>query len=352
MRRLPIYFLIDVSESMVGEQIQYVEEGLATIIRELKSDPYALETAWVSIIVFAGQAKTIVPLQDVISFYPPKFPIGAGTSLSTGLGHLMYELRKSIIQTTATQKGDWKPIVFLFTDGTPTDDTGAAIREWKQNWKNKTNLIAISFGDENNLGVLKELTETVLMFKNASPSAYKEFFRWITASIKSSSMSVSNNGSDLELARLSDGVIEKVDLDKLPPVKPNYVDTNFAIFAGKCQNTHKPYLIKYKKGLRPVNINGMNMQSMGYKLSGAFPVDNSYFELSAEGGVLNSKVNTDELEGFPTCPCCGNQYGFSVCTCGKVHCIGNEEVSTCSWCGKQGKYGFGGGSLDINRTQG
>lgn len=352
MRRLPIYFLIDVSESMVGEQIQFVEEGLATIIKELKSDPYALETAWVSIIVFAGQAKTIVPLQEVISFYPPKFPIGAGTSLGNGLGHLMYELRKNILQTTATQKGDWKPIVFLFTDGTPTDDSSAAIREWKQNWQGKSNLIAISFGDENNLSVLKELTETVLLFKNATPQSYKEFFRWVTASIKSSSVSVSNNGSGIELAKLSDGVIEKVDLDKLPPVKPGFVDTNYAIFAAKCQNTHKPYLIKYKKGLRPVTISGLDMQSMGYRLNGAFPVDNVYFELSAEGGVVNSKVSTDELEGFPTCPCCGNQYGFSVCSCGKVHCVGQEEVSTCSWCGKQGKYGFGDGHMDINRTQG
>ena len=31
MRRLPIYFLIDVSESMVGEPIEQVQEGIATI---------------------------------------------------------------------------------------------------------------------------------------------------------------------------------------------------------------------------------------------------------------------------------------------------------------------------------
>jgi len=31
MRRLPIYFLIDVSESMVGEPIEWVQDGMATI---------------------------------------------------------------------------------------------------------------------------------------------------------------------------------------------------------------------------------------------------------------------------------------------------------------------------------
>ena len=40
MRRLPIYFLIDVSESMVGEPIEQVQEGIATIVKELKKLRY------------------------------------------------------------------------------------------------------------------------------------------------------------------------------------------------------------------------------------------------------------------------------------------------------------------------
>ncbi|MEO7769085.1 MAG: VWA domain-containing protein, partial [Ferruginibacter sp.] len=172
-RRLPIFFLVDISESMVGEPVQHVEEGLATIIQALKTDPYAIETAWVSIIVFAGQAKTLVPLQEIINFYPPKFPIGSGTSLSKGLGHLMYEMRRNLVKTTYEQKGDWKPIVFLFTDGVPTDDTKAAINEWKQNWQRNANMVAVSFGNETDAETLSQLTENVLLFKNADTNAYK-----------------------------------------------------------------------------------------------------------------------------------------------------------------------------------
>ena len=54
MRRLPIYFLIDVSESMVGEPIKNVQLGMKEIIQELRTDPYALESAYISIIAFAG----------------------------------------------------------------------------------------------------------------------------------------------------------------------------------------------------------------------------------------------------------------------------------------------------------
>lgn len=113
MRRLPIYFLIDISESMVGEPIEQVQEGIATIIKELKTDPYALETVWVSIIGFAGKSKIITPLQDIITFYPPKIPVGSGTSLSKGLSELMASFDRDIVKTTFEKKGDWKPVVFL-----------------------------------------------------------------------------------------------------------------------------------------------------------------------------------------------------------------------------------------------
>jgi len=346
MRRLPIYFLIDVSESMVGDPIQQVEEGLATIIKTLKTDPTAIETVWVSIIIFAGQAKTLVPSQELINFYPPKFPIGSGTSLSKGLGHLMFELRKNTIKTTAELKGDWKPIVFLFTDGVPTDNTKNAIAEWKQNWARTANLVAISFGSETDTDQLSELTENVLHFKNTDTNAYKQFFKWVTDSIKTSSESVENNKTGFELANLDENTLSKIDLSKNR--KNEIVDDNFVVLSAKCQNSKRPYLMKYK---RHISLNKSGDIDKVYRLVGAFQVDNTYFELSDENSI-NQKINTEELLGAPTCPCCGNQFAFAVCQCSKLHCIGNEEVSTCPWCGNQGTYGAGEGDFDVNRTQG
>jgi uncharacterized protein YegL len=350
MRRLPIYFLIDISESMVGEPIQQVEEGLATIIQALKTDPNALETVFISIIVFAGQPKTLVPLQEIVSFYPPKFPIGSGTSLSKGLGHLMFELRQNIVKTTFEAKGDWKPIVFLFTDGAPTDDTKNAIIEWKQNWQRTANLIAISFGDETDTRVLSELTENVLHFKNTNTQSYKEFFRWVTDSIKTSSISVESSTTGFELAKLDGDLLSKIDLTKTENNR-QFVDDNFVVLNGMCQNTKRLYLMKYRKSIAPSIYAGVELTSKSYRLVGAYQVDNSYFDL-ADNTNFNIKVNTDELIGGPTCPCCGNQIAFAVCPCGKIHCIGEEHISTCPWCGNQGTYGVGEGGFDVNRTQG
>ena len=350
MRRLPIYFLIDVSESMVGEPIQQVEEGMAAIVSALKSDPHALETVYVSVLVFAGQAKTLVPLQEIVSFYPPKFPIGSGTSLSKGLSHLMAELKANVVKTTYEVKGDWKPIVFLFTDGVPTDDCQKSISEWKQNWQKAANLIAVSFGEETDIKVLSDLTDQVLSFKNTNPQAYKEFFKWVTDSIKTSSISVEKSSAGFELAKISGQTLSKIDLTKSAPIQ-HKVDDNFVVLNGKCQNTKRPYLIKYKKSISPSSFKEMPLTTRSYELVGAYQVDQSYFEL-ADQSKIDQRVNTQELIGVPPCPCCGNHIAFAVCSCTKIHCIGQETISKCAWCGTEGTYGQGKGGIDVNRTQG
>ncbi len=350
MRRLPVYFLIDVSESMVGEPVRQVEEGLATIIQALKSDPYAIETVWISIVVFAGEAKTLVPLQEIINFYPPRFPIGGGTSLSNGLGHLMYELRDNIVTTTYQQKGDWKPIVFLFTDGVPTDDAQAVIAEWKAQWQQKTNLIAVSFGTDTDAHLLRQLTENVLLFQDANEAAYRQFFKWVTDSIKTSSQSVATSGSGFEMAPMKEDVVSKIDLSK-PAPRSQVVDSNFAVLIAKCQHNSRPYLIKYRKDIRGSEFAELGLDTRAYRLVGAFPVEQTYFELS-DSGAAPFRINSEELIGAPTCPCCGDQIGFAMCACGGIHCLDEEGVGTCPWCGKEGRYGFGEGGFDVNRTQG
>ena len=350
MRRLPIYFLIDVSESMVGEPILEVEEGLSTIIQTLKKDAHAMETVWVSIIIFAGQAKTLVPLNDIVSFYPPKFPIGSGTSLSKGLGHLMFELRKNIVKTTIENKGDWKPIIFLLTDGVPTDDTKIAISEWKQNWQKKANMVAVSLGNITDTKLLSELTETVLNFNSTGADSYKQFFKWVTDSIKTSSINIDSNANGFELAKFENDIISKIDLTKSQNLLKS-VDNNFVVLSAKCQNTKRPYLIKYKKNITVTDFGGVELDTLSYRLVGAFQVDNTYFELS-DNSNTNFKISTEELIGVPSCPCCGNQNAFAVCICGKLHCIGEEEVCTCPWCGNNGSYGYGESGFEVNRTQG
>ena len=347
MRRLPIYFLLDVSESMVGEPIEQVQDGIAMIIKELKTDPYALETVWISIIGFAGKSKVIMPLQDVITFYPPKIPIGSGTSLSKGLEQLMNSLDKDIVKTTYEMKGDWKPIVFLFTDGIPTDDTEKAIQRWNDNYRKKCNLIVISIGDNTNYNLLGRLSEQVLLFNNTDANSYKEFFKWVTASIKLTSEKIDTGNSEgINLSKMDPNVVEEIDLTK----KHTSPDNNFVVLNGKCSTNDKLYLMKFKKTMQESRVAGF--ETRYYKIEGAYKIDENAYREYSDGGISGTKISSEEIQGNPSCPSCGNGIALATCQCGGIHCLAGEGAAKCPWCGNEGYYGMAEGGFDINRTLG
>lgn len=349
MRRLPIYFLIDVSESMVGEPLSSVEEGLATIIGQLKRDPYALETVCVSIIVFAGKAEKIIPLLELYQFYTPKLPIGGGTSLGKAFELLIDDIDHNVRKTTTEQKGDWKPIVFLFTDGKPTDNFEKSLCTWNQKYKDKANVVAVSFGDNSNIDILGKFSQNVLIFKNTTNEDYKKFFEWVTASIQSSCKSISTSNDDsVKIAPTSQMFLSKIDLSKK---QQNIIDDRFAVFIAKCQKTKRLYLIKYQRNIQKSEMPGLDIDVRNYTLIGAYAIDQSYYRLSDEREFEN-KISSEELIGFPHCPCCENKYGFSYCGCGKLLCTNDAELNTCPWCGNISAYNSGAGSININRTVG
>lgn len=348
MRRLPIYFLIDVSESMVGAEAAQVEDGVQKLLETLRTDPQAMETVNVSIIVFAGNAKTLMPLQDIENVYPPRIPIGAGTSLSAGLNHLYGELEKNERVTTTKQKGDWKPIIFLLTDGVPTDDPASAISRFTKRWGRRTNLIAALIGDGGDATALRALTDTVLSV-GSDLSDLSEFFAWVTDTIQLTSTSVETTGEYLDMADTDGTALSLIDLTK-DTAKTRNIDERYIVLSAKCQNTSRPYLLKYKR--RSMELHTMILDSGAYELVGGYLVDKSYEELS-DGLGTGVSVNTNMLDRAPSCPSCSNPISFAHCACGGIHCIGLEGMATCPWCHNTAQYSTEeNGGFDVERSQG
>ena len=88
MRRLPVYLLLDTSGSMTGEPIEGVKNGVQMLLSTLRQDPYALETAYLSVITFDSTAKQIVPLTELVSFQMPDIVATGITELGAGLSLL------------------------------------------------------------------------------------------------------------------------------------------------------------------------------------------------------------------------------------------------------------------------
>ena len=350
MRRLPVFFVLDCSESMVGENLKKMEGAVASIVKSLRTDPQALETVFFSVIAFAGVARTIAPLVEIVSFYPPKLPLGGGTNLGSALDALMGEIDRSVIKTTAERKGDWRPIIYLVTDGRPTDNPNRAIDQWNSHYAKKATLIAIGLGRSVDFSALRRLSENVIAFEDIKEEAFKKFINWVTASVVMQSKSV-GEGTDFQGLRIPDESVMKIIME--PP--STIADETVVTLIGRCQKTSRPYIIKYEQVLQDVVMKDFKVQVSRYEIAGCYLLEEDYFEWS-DPRTVDLKVNTSELFGAPGCPHCGAQTAFAVCGCGKLLCLNEAASVVCPWCQKTVSFSALGsnddGGFEVRRGRG
>lgn len=194
MRRLPVYILLDTSGSMYGEPIEAVKNGLQVMTSSLRSDPYALETAYISVITFSSNAQQVTPLTEINSFQAPSISAGGGTALGEALSLVADCADREVTKTTADVKGDWKPLVFIMTDGVPTDSLEKGIERFNRNkWGVVVACAAGSGASEDNL---KKITPNVVRLATADSKSFQEFFKWVSSSISTTSQKVEEGHGD------------------------------------------------------------------------------------------------------------------------------------------------------------
>lgn len=188
LRRLPVYLLLDCSSSMTGQPIEQVRQGLRALLDDLSTEPMAVETVYLSVITFNSTAQQVIPLTELMQFKEPQIQASGATALGAALQLLIDCLEKEVRKNTVNQKGDWKPLVFLMTDGMPTDAWEAAADALKR--QKIANLIAFAAGPGADVNNLKRTTDIVLKSDELSPGALKAFFQWMSQSILRTGKSV------------------------------------------------------------------------------------------------------------------------------------------------------------------
>jgi len=192
MRRLPVYFLLDTSGSMYGEPIEALNNALSGMINTLRSDAQASESLWISIITFDREVKEILPLTDLQSFQLPLItcPQSGPTFTGKALEFLCDKVQADIKKGSADQKGDWKPLCFLFTDGKPSDIQlykEVIPRVKAQNFGAFVGCAAGNLADDEKL---KQLTDTVVHLETADSNTLKQFFMWVSDTIEQGNKSM------------------------------------------------------------------------------------------------------------------------------------------------------------------
>lgn len=172
MRRLPIYFLVDISGA---SDINKLNMCLLKILLYIREDPYMLETAYISIITIGDTAKIALSLTDICGIKAiPIFHTEKGMALGKALNLLMDDIDKNVVKTTIERKGDMKPIIFLFANGMPTGNITLALKKWNRNFLYKSTLVSVA--RKNVAKLLEPISNCVLPQTDLTMSKLPDFF--------------------------------------------------------------------------------------------------------------------------------------------------------------------------------
>lgn len=333
MRRLPVFVMVDVSESMAGQAITAMHSGMQMLLTALKKDPQVIEIGAMSVISFGAKAKVEVPLSSVLDVRIPSLDLSSGTSLGAAFELLASEIGSQVTKTTREVRGDYKPIVFLITDGQPTDD-------WKKGYVkfrklNPTVTVhAVGCGDDVDFSILKEITENTYVLKDMDAGAFGKLFQCVTASVRSVTSSMMNgDGVKDDLTEWADGEVRKPTEEECRPMG----ESRQMLIAAQCATTKRHYLLRYKKGA-----------SGKFVFAAAHPLEKKL----EGGGGLGGNVNVSQLDTTGLkCPHCGNIDAFYCNTCGHLVCMDRgAKRARCPGCGWEGELSYG--SFDMRKSLG
>jgi uncharacterized protein YegL len=197
-RRLPIYILIDTSGSMHGEPIQAVNVGLQAMLSALRRDPHAMDSVYLSVIAFDISVAELFPLTPLETVQIPEIttPRSGPTHLGDALSLVLERAGRDVRVTTRDRKGDWRPMLFIMTDGSPSDM--ARFEEMVPRVRHFpfAKVIACAAGPKARTDFLTRITDTVVRLDTTDSTAFAGFFKWVSDSVGMQSQSMGRGTSN------------------------------------------------------------------------------------------------------------------------------------------------------------
>jgi len=202
-RRLPVYLLLDTSGSMAGAPIQALRLGVEQFKKEVEGDSFAKESVYMGVITFGGEAefvtKGLAPFEEFYGELRTDSLVADGqTPLGQALWLLLESLDKDVRSSVkGGEKGDWKPLIFILTDGEPTDEW----QEPRQVILNRTskkvlNMTTVGCGPRINEQNLKDIAIGPTFKMDNDDASFERFFQWVTQTVCVASKAVTQPGGE------------------------------------------------------------------------------------------------------------------------------------------------------------
>ena len=193
--RCPCLLLLDTSGSMAGEAIAELNAGIKSFYHELQGDSLAIKRVEVALMTF-GPVRVISEFNTAECFFDPQLEAVGDTPIGEAIKKGIELIRARKEQYRANGISFYRPWIFLITDGAPTDEwqsAAALVREGEASKAFAFFTIGVNKAD---MKVLKQISvrEPVKL----QGLKFREFFQWLSNSMKSASRS--NPGDRIQLA--------------------------------------------------------------------------------------------------------------------------------------------------------
>lgn len=189
MRRLPVYLLLDSSGSMRGEPIESVRSGIQMLAGSLRRDPRALESVHLCIMTFDIDARVVTPLTSLDAFREPDIEVpGSGpTHLGLALERLCALVEREVQAGTDVRKGDWRPMLFVMTDGAVSDLMAYEEIIPRVRSCGFARIVACAAGPKARKEQLELLTSDVVTLETMDGASFAALFAWVSEAIAAGS---------------------------------------------------------------------------------------------------------------------------------------------------------------------
>ncbi len=192
--RCPCVLLLDTSGSMEGNSIEELNQGLQAFREEIFNDSLAMKRVEIAIVTF-GPVSVLQDFATADMFRPRTLQAAGDTPLgaAVGRGLELLKTRKQILRDNGIKL--FRPWVFLITDGEPTDTWSHLPNIIRSGEETKSfSFFALGVRDAD-FNVLKQISVREPM--KMSGVKFKEFFLWLSASLKN--VSRSNPGDSVPI---------------------------------------------------------------------------------------------------------------------------------------------------------
>ena len=181
-RQMSLFFIVDTSGSMDGEKIAAVNTAIREVLPEIAeiSSENADAQIKVACLQFANDVQWLFRPTDVEGMTWNDLRAEGMTSMGTAFNELNTKLSRKEFLDSPT--GNFAPVLFLMSDGQPTDEYHKSLDSLRENrWFQVAIRVAIAIGDDADKNILTEFTgNPELVLTAHTPEALKQMIRFVS----------------------------------------------------------------------------------------------------------------------------------------------------------------------------